>query len=182
MANLEEIKRICVENFLVPFEGTGPMTPDGKFIAYEDPGSKHKKIKDEQGNWVRAPDAGLPITIAWGITFDELGNPIQLGDVWDLERATAVKQLILNKFLAGLLAMSGNLASEDAQRTAAVLSWCYNLGLGNYRISTFRKMIKEEDWERAAEECKKWDKAQGRVMKGLTLRRLAESFAILNPK
>lgn len=164
MLDLEEVKRFCVETFLVPMEGVGPMTSDGKFIAYPDPGNKA---------------TGLPITIAWGITFDELGNPIQLGDTWDEERALRVKQLILNKFLAALLAMSPNLLEATEKQVAAILSFCYNCGLGNYRISTFRKKIQEEEWEDAQHECRKWNKAQGKVMRGLDIRRLLESKYLL---
>lgn len=163
MDKLEEVKQLCIDLLLVPFEGTGPMTPDGRFMAYKDPGSK----------------SGLPITIAWGITFDELGNPIQLGDVWDEARAKRVKELILNKFIASMLALSPDLAQEDPKKIAAVLSFVYNCGIGNYRISTFKKRINEADWEEAARECLKWNKAAGKIMRGLTRRRQAEAQMLL---
>lgn len=178
MQNLEEVKRKCVELFLVPFEGTGPMTPDGRFMAYEDPGSKNLKVKDDQGNWVKSPQAGLPITIAWGITYHVDGTPIQLGETWDMEYALKVKSIVLNRFLRDLLRMSPGLMQENSLRIAAVLSWVYNLGLGNYRISTFKKRIDCKEWEGAYEECLKWNKAKGKVMKGLTRRRMAEAVAI----
>jgi len=70
------------------------------------------------------------------------------------------------------------LKDEPPRRQAAVLSWAYNCGLGNLRISTFRKRINEKNWEEAALECLKWDKAAGRVLRGLTRRRQAESLLL----
>lgn len=165
MSKLEEIKRICVEEFLVPFEGTGPMTPDKQyFIAYPDPGP-----------------TGLPVTIAWGLTYDELGQSIQLGDVWPLERAISVKTMVLNTYLSTLLQMSPELILEPSRRIAAVLSWVYNCGLGNYRISTFKKKIDNKDWSSAYTQCLLWNKAKGKVLRGLTRRRTYEGLAILKP-
>ena len=162
---LEQVKQICTTEFLVPFEGTGPRDNQGNFLAYKDPGSKD----------------GLPITIAWGLTFDLQGNKFQLGDKLSYEQALKIKQCVLNRFLADLLTLSPKIVLEPSRRIAAVLSWCYNCGLGNYRISTFRKKVNEGSWEEAAEQCLKWDKAAGRVMRGLTRRRQAEAKALLNP-
>lgn len=162
---LEEIKLICVTEFLVPFEGTGPMTKDKQFfIAYPDPGP-----------------TGLPVTAAWGLTYDEEGKPLQLGEQWSIERATRHKARVLSTFLRTLLEMSPKLVLEPSRRIAAVLSWVYNCGLGNYRISTFKKKIDSKDWSEAQEQCLKWNKAGGKVLKGLTLRRQAEGLAILKP-
>ncbi|NBW15544.1 MAG: lysozyme, partial [Caulobacteraceae bacterium] len=49
-------------------------------------------------------------------------------------------------------------------------------GLGNYRISTFKKRVDASDWEGAAVECVKWTKANGRVLLGLKRRREAEAL------
>ncbi len=161
----DEIKEICVKEFLVPFEGTGPMTKDKQhFIAYPDPGP-----------------TGLPVTVAWGLTYDEAGNPLQLGELWGLERATTHKARVLDTYLLALLKMSPTLVLEPPRRIAAVLSWVYNCGLGNYRVSTFKKKIDQKIWYEAAEQCKKWDKAGGKVLKGLSNRRKAEANAIIKP-
>lgn len=167
MNKLEDVKRTCVELFLIPCEGTGPMTPDGRFMAYPDPGNK---------------ETGLPITISWGLTYHADGTPIQLGETWTLEYATEVKAKVLSGFLSKLLGLSPTLATENILRIAAVLSWVYNIGLGNYRISTFKKRIDSKDWEGAASECLKWNKAKGKVMKGLTIRRNIEAKAIRQSK
>lgn len=163
MSNLELAKEICVKQLLIPFEGTGPMTKDGKFKAYPDPAS-----------------GAEPITISWGMTFHADGTKVKLGEVWDLDYATRTKAIILNKFLIGLLRSSPSLIKATPNRIAAVLSFVYNLGLGSYNISTYKKKIDKEFWNEAAEQGKKWNKAKGKVMKGLTRRRQAEANLLIS--
>jgi lysozyme len=57
----------------------------------------------------------------------------------------------------------------------AVSDFAYNLGLGRLKTSTLRKKILLNDLTSAKAELLRWDKAGGRVLKGLTLRRKAES-------
>lgn len=64
---------------------------------------------------------------------------------------------------------------DTPQRTAAVTSWAYNLGTGNLRASTLRKRINAQAWPAARAECLKWDKAAGRRVRGLMIRRQAEA-------
>jgi lysozyme len=78
-------------------------------------------------------------------------------------------------FLQHLLKLSPTLEAALPRRIAAVTSWVYNCGLGNYRISTFKRRVDAGDWSGAAEECQKWNKAAGRVLPGLTRRRAAEA-------
>lgn len=162
MSTLEEAKRICTEQLLVPFESYAVKLPNGDCAAYPDPGT-----------------GGLPITIGYGSTFDEFGNPIHMGDVWTHEKAIRVKQITLDKFLSALLVHSPGLVQENPYKIAAVLSWVYNCGIGNYRVSTFRRKINEKEWEDAAKECVKWNKANGKVLRGLTRRREAEAKLLL---
>jgi len=170
MSKLEEIKQICIKDFLLVYEGTGPRLPNGDFIAYPDPATKNDPVKK-----------GEPWTIAWGLTFDEHGVKVKQGDVWSKEKALRVKEVVLSTFLARLLELSPGLIVEPPRRIAAVLSWVYNLGLGNYTASTFRKKVNAKEWSEAAEQCKLWYKANGKKMKGLVSRRSAEANALLNP-
>lgn len=149
--------QLCADVFVKPFEGYARRLPNGDCVAYPDPGT-----------------GADPWTIGWGST----GRDIQPGTVWTVERAQTALQEHLAHFYAGLLRMSPRLANEPPRRVAAVLSWVYNCGLGNYRISTFKKRIDAGDWEGAREECVKWNKAAGRVLPGLTRRRVAEAAFI----
>lgn len=161
--DLEGSKKLCIASLLIPFEGTGPTLPDGSFKAYSDPGSP----------------SGLPITIAWGLTYDELGNKIKLGDIWSLEKATRVKSIVLDQFAWQVIELCPTLIDEPDNKFAAVLSFAYNVGATNLKNSTLRKKILAKDWEGASKEFIKWNKASGKVMKGLTRRREAEAKLFL---
>lgn len=165
---LQEAKRICVTELLIPFESYAKKLPNGDCLAYPDPATKDDPVKK-----------GEPFTIGYGSTFDEYGVKVKEGDIWTHEKALRVKEAVLNTFLLETLKLSPKLVLEPPRRIAAILSWVYNCGVGNYRISTFRKKINEEDWMEAAEQCKKWNKANGRVLKGLTRRRGMEAMFIL---
>lgn len=56
----------------------------------------------------------------------------------------------------------------------ALVSFSYNVGLGAYRSSTLRRKLNAGDYCGAALEFRRWNKAGGRVLRGLTERRAAE--------
>lgn len=151
---ISDAVQLAAQTLIKPFEGYAKRLPDGGCAAYPDPGT-----------------GGDPWTIGWGST----GRDIQQGTVWTVERAETSLQAHLVYFATGLLKMSPGLIREPDRRIAAVLSWVYNCGLGNYRISTFKKRVDAKDWSGAQEECIKWNKAAGRVLPGLTRRRVAEA-------
>lgn len=57
---------------------------------------------------------------------------------------------------------------------AAFLSFAYNVGVGAFSKSTLLKKLNKGDYIGACNELSKWDKAGGKVLKGLTKRREAE--------
>ena len=128
--------------------------PDGSCEAYPDPGTK-----------------GDPWTIGYGST----GSDVRPGVVWSSEQAEDRLQDHMVYFATGVLKLSPGLAQEPDRRLAAVVSFAYNVGLGNYRVSTFKRRVDAKDWGGACEEIVKWNKAAGRVLNGLTRRRQAEA-------
>ena len=56
----------------------------------------------------------------------------------------------------------------------AMLSLAYNIGMGAFEKSTLLRMHKNAQYEEAADEFLKWNKAGGKVLDGLTRRRSAE--------
>ena len=158
MSNIEEALKLAVEGLIKPFEGYHKRLPDGGCKAYPDPGT-----------------GGEPWTIGWGST----GKDITKDTVWTKQQAEQALENHVTYFLSGMLRLSPTLAQETPGRIAAVLSFCYNCGLGNYRISTFKKRVDAKDWISASEEILKWNKAAGRVLPGLTRRRKAESLLLL---
>jgi lysozyme len=62
----------------------------------------------------------------------------------------------------------------DPRRVASLTSWTYNMGPGALRASTLRRAINAEDNAAVPPQWRRWNKAGGRVVRGLTLRREAE--------
>ena len=154
---MDEVFKIAIESLIKPFEGYARRLPDGGCCAYPDPGT-----------------GAEPWTIGYGST----GSGIGPGTVWTKDQAEQRLQEHVRHFSQGLVRLSPKLLQALPRRFAAVLSWAYNCGLGNYRISTLRKRVNAKDWDGAAEEIVKWNKAYGRVMQGLTKRRQAEALML----
>ena len=57
----------------------------------------------------------------------------------------------------------------------ALVAWTYNLGTTNLKTSTLRKVLNKGAYDDLAEQIKRWNKANGKVLKGLVRRRNAEA-------
>lgn len=158
MSTVSSAISLAITTLIKPFEGYHKKLPDGGCKAYPDPGTN-----------------GAPWTIGYGST----GKDITKDTVWTLEQAEAHLTEHIQYFAANLLKISPVLATVETRRFAAIISFAYNCGLGNYRISTLRKKVEEKNWTEAAEQILKWNKAAGRVLPGLTRRRKAESLMLL---
>lgn len=145
---------LCKNALVKPFEGYARRLPDGSCTAYPDPATHAD-----------------PWTIGYGGT----GHDVREGVVWTLEQAEQELTKHLTQFVLGVLKLSPGLAKEPDRRLAAILSFCYNCGLGRYRISTLKKRVDSQDWDGACAEIVKWNKAGGRILPGLTRRRQAEA-------
>lgn len=145
------------ETLVKPFEGYHVKQPDGGCKSYPDPGT-----------------GGLPWTIGWGST----GKGINQDTYWTLEQAETALNHDLERFARGVLDLSPELLDEPPRRLAALISFSYNCGLRNYKISTLRKRVNEKDWVGASTEILRWNKAAGRVLPGLTRRRKMESLLL----
>ncbi|HEV2800520.1 MAG TPA: lysozyme [Pyrinomonadaceae bacterium] len=64
---------------------------------------------------------------------------------------------------------------------AALVSFAFNLGVNNLRNSTLLRKLNARDYDGAALEFQKWNKAGGKVLKGLTRRREAEATLFRTP-
>ena len=56
----------------------------------------------------------------------------------------------------------------------ALVAFVFNLGCGAFRKSTLLRKLLDSDFDGAALEFRRWDKAGGQVLAGLTRRRAAE--------
>jgi lysozyme len=177
---IQEAIKLCTHALLHPFEGYHKRLATGDCESYPDPASPMGRGLVTKGQAAQMSveellKAGHPWTIGHGIT----GPDIVPGLVWTREQADSRFEVLLSKFVNGAVSLSPNLLNEPPRRLAAIISFCYNCGLGNYRISTLRKRVNQGDWWSAYEEIQKWNKAQGIVLNGLTRRRLAEGKFLL---
>lgn len=146
--------KMASDTLVKPFEGYARRLPDGGCSAYPDPGTR-----------------GAPWTIGWGCTGSDVGPDT----VWTEDQAQAALDQHLLYFATQVLKLSPRLGHEPDRRLAAIISFAYNCGLGNYRVSTLKKRVDAQDWAGACDEIVKWNKAAGRVLAGLTRRRQAEA-------
>ncbi|MBU9845336.1 lysozyme [Rahnella ecdela] len=56
----------------------------------------------------------------------------------------------------------------------ALVSFTFNLGVGNLKSSTLLRVLNAQQYQSAADEFLRWDKAGGKQVAGLTRRRTAE--------
>jgi GH24 family phage-related lysozyme (muramidase) len=135
------------------FEGCAKKRSDGSFEAYPDPGT-----------------GGDPWTIGWGST----GAEIKKGVVWSQKQCDERLSEHLGDFSAKVKkALGGSPATQH--QFDALVSFAYNVGVGNLQSSTLLKKHKAGDYKGAAAEFAKWNKAAGKVLPGLTKRRAAEA-------
>lgn len=133
------------------FEGCARLRVDGLLEAYPDPGTGSE-----------------PWTIGWGAT----GSGIGPGTVWTSEQADARLEADLARYASGVARAIGDAPTSQAQFDALV-SFHYNTGAIN-RATLTKKHI-AGDYLGAAAEFARWNKAGGRVLKGLVRRRAEEA-------
>lgn len=137
------------------FESCLKAIGDGRFAAYPDPAH----------GW------DIP-TIGWGTIGYEDGKRVSRGDVITQSRADE-----LLAWEVGEKAESVNrLVTVDlnSDQFAALVSFAYNLGVGNLASSTLLKMLNRGDYIGASNEFLKWTRGNGKIMAGLVRRRQSE--------
>jgi lysozyme len=89
------------------------------------------------------------------------------------EEINAILKRDLNRFELGVHKMLPNVPLRQHEFDALV-SFCFNLGLGCFQRSTIRQALLRGDKEAAMESLVKYCKAGGKILKGLQNRRLDE--------
>lgn len=113
---------------------------------------------------------GAPWTIGWGHT----GRDVVKGVVWTQAQADAVLLTDLDKFEKGV----SSLVSIELKQGQfdALVCFVFNVGLKALENSTLLEMVNNKRFDQALAQFARWNKAGGRVMKGLIRRRAAESW------
>lgn len=128
-------------------------------------------IKQFEGYSSKAyPDpatGGVPWTIGYGTT-----RGVKPGMVITAEQAEKMLRDDVAKFESGV---SSLIAAPTTQgQFDAMVSLAYNIGLGNFGKSTLLKKHNARCYTCAADQFRVWNRANGKVMNGLTRRRAAE--------
>lgn len=133
------------------YEGCARLRKDGLIEAYPDPAS-----------------GGDPWTIGWGAT----GKGIGPGTVWTQGECDARLTRDLIRYAADVARALNGAPTSQAQFDAMV-SFHYNTGA--IARATLTKKHRAGDFAGAAAEFKRWNRAAGRELRGLTRRRAEET-------
>ncbi|MDO8414143.1 MAG: lysozyme [Gallionellaceae bacterium] len=109
----------------------------------------------------------------WTIGYGEtLG--VKQGDVWTQEQADNTLRQRAGQFMLATLLRCARLHTEPEDRTIACTSLAYNIGVGAFGASSVSRKTMRGDYTGAANAFLLWNKAAGRAVRGLTLRRKME--------
>lgn len=130
-------------------------------------------IKEFEGCKLKAyPDpatGGDPWTIGWGATGPGIGPGVE----WTQATADARLSQDVTRFANGVKQDVTWAATPN--QLGAMISLAYNIGLAAFKKSTLLRRFNSGDVHGAQAEFAKWNRAAGKVMKGLTRRRTAEA-------
>jgi lysozyme len=120
-------------------------------------------------------DAVGILTIGYGHT----GADVKSGLVITQAQADKLLSDDLARFESGV----GRLVTVplNGNQFSALVSFSYNLGLGNLQSSTLLRLLNQHDYDAAAQQFPRWDKAGGRPLPGLLKRRQAEQALFETP-
>lgn len=125
---------------------------------------------------------GKPVTGGWGTTRDENGQPFKLGVTYDRAYWDRLFARDLSSVETGVNVLLAGKPTTQNQFDALV-SFAYNVGLDidddtlaeGLGDSTLLKRHLAGDYAGAKAQFALWNKAQGKVLNGLTRRRAAEA-------
>ena len=145
------------------FEGCARLRTDGLVEAYPDPGT-----------------GAEPWTIGWGATGPDHihGGRIGPGTLWTQAQCDARLSDDLARYAAEVRAAIGGAPTTQPQFDALV-SFHYNTGA--IARATLTRRHRAGDSAGAVREFARWNRAGGRVLKGLVRRREAEAELYLQP-
>ena len=132
-------------------------------------------IKHHEG--VRSRPYRCPANL-WTVGVGHLiGDGKSLPDSWNRtfsqEEIDGILKSDLRRFELGVSKMLPNVPLRQCEFDA-IISFCFNLGLGCFQRSTLRQALLRGDKKAAMESLVKYCRAGGKILKGLQTRRLDE--------
>lgn len=113
------------------------------------------------------------LTIGWGHTNDN-GRQFDANSIWTQAECDA-------EFLKDMATFENTVnklvkVPVNQDQFDALVSFAFNVGGGNLEKSTLLKKLNAGDFPGAAQEFQRWNKADGKVLPGLTRRRACEAL------
>lgn len=127
-------------------------------------GLELKSYKDSVGVWT------------WG--YGSTGPHVTPDKVGTKEEAEQLIKKDLERFEKGVSDLVKVPLSQN--QYDALVSFSFNLGLSNLKSSTLLKKLNASDYSGASKEFERWNRAGGKVLNGLTRRRIAERNLFLS--
>ena len=114
-------------------------------------------------------------TIGYGSTFYENGTKVKLTDApITKQRAEQLLKNTADKFAERVAVLINKPVTQN--QFNALVSFAFNVGVSALKISTLLKLVNNNPNDgNIAKEFLRWNKAGGRVVQGLTNRRIKES-------
>ena len=141
------------------------MTNKGIELIKKYEGFESKAYKCPAGIW----------TIGFGATYYMDGTPVKESDTITLEEAENLLNEMSEKNYGSYVDKYVTSNINPYQRDA-LISFAYNIGNANLKSSTLLKKVNNNPTDKTIkDEFLRWNKAGGKVLKGLTLRREAEA-------
>ena len=127
-------------------------------------GCKLKAYQCSAGHW----------TVGWGLTFYPDGTKVKEGDVITQQQAEEYFNAVVDDFAKQVDVLVKS--NVTANNFSAIVSFAYNVGIGNLKNSTLLKKVNANPKDATIPaEFRKWVRANGEVLKGLVRRRDAEA-------
>lgn len=124
-----------------------------------------------EGLRLKAYDDGVGVwTIGYGTTVIN-GTKVKKGDICTVEQAKSYMAQDLKQFESAVNQVKVPLNQNQYD---ALVSLAYNIGVSAFLNSTLLKKLNAKDYKGAAAQFDRWNRAGGKVMRGLTNRRASE--------
>lgn len=107
----------------------------------------------------------------WTVGYGSTGPHVKSGMEITEAQANALLMLDVSRFETGVNALA---SCKTQGQFDALVSFAFNLGLGNLDSSTLLKKHKAGDYAGAADQFPRWNKSDGMALPGLVKRRAAE--------
>ena len=145
------------------------------------------KLIQEFESFENAPylDSARVWTIGYGSTYYPNGKPVTGRDKpITREYAETIQRNVISKDFEPVIneLLEKQIASGFVNQNMydAILSLTYNIGVNGFRRSSVLRLLKQGDKQNAADAFLLWNKADGKVLKGLVNRRKKERELFLS--